>query len=211
MEIHTPEGPILSFKHLLIQLATITAGVLIALSLEGITGWFHHRALVREAKANITSEIADNKKELDGSLQRIPDSTKELRLALQFIDDLLIRKRTDIHSLSLTYSGAQFTTTSKITAETTGALGYMEYADVKSYAGVYELQQEYVRLQDRLLDVWTPLLNATHAGDEIEKTSERELQEWRQQILTTLSHLQVIAGIGKHLSDEYSKVLAREH
>ena len=74
MEIHTPEGPIVSGRHLAVQLATITMGVLIALSLEDVTAWFHHRALVREARANIVSEIADNKKDLDDVLRKAVES-----------------------------------------------------------------------------------------------------------------------------------------
>ena len=207
MEIHAPEGPIVSGRHLAVQLATITMGVLIALSLEGVTAWFHHRALVREARANIVSEIADNKKELDGVLAKVPESEQNLRRAMQFVTDLLTRKRTDIHSLTLGYAIAQLNMASRSTAETTGALGYMDYTEVKRYAAVYEEQQQFLRLQDRLLEIWIPLLNATHEGDP-ERANERELLEWKERILTCLSYLQTEASIGKSLSGEYAKILS---
>jgi len=207
MEIHAPEGPILSGKHLLLQLATITIGILIALSLEGLTGWFHHRALVREARANIESEMADNKKELDGVLGKVPEAAQNLKQALQFVTDLLKRKKSDVHALTLSYVIARLNATSRSTAEATGALGYMDYAEVKRYSGVYESQQQFLRLQDRLLENFVPLLNATQEGDP-EQASERELLEWRERILTTLSYLQTEASIGKSLSDEYARVLS---
>jgi hypothetical protein len=50
MGIHPPEGPIHSIKDFLLALTTITAGVLIALSLEGFIEWNHNRRLVREAE-----------------------------------------------------------------------------------------------------------------------------------------------------------------
>ena len=88
-------------------------------------------------------------------------------------------------------------------------IGYMDYGEVKKYAAAYELQQQYLRIQDRLLEVWTPLLNAAHGGD-IERQSERELLEWRQQILTALSFLQVRDSLGKSLSDNYGRLLATD-
>jgi hypothetical protein len=206
MEIHAPEGPIVSGRHLAVQLATITMGVLIALSLEGVTAWFHHRALVREARANIVSEIADNKKDLDGVLRKAVESEANLKQALRFVNDLLARKKSDIHTLTMAYVAAQLSSTSRSTAETTGALGHMDYAEVKSYAPAYDVQQQYMRLQDRLLEAWIPMLNA--AQEDPDKLSEPELLEWKRQILTALSYLQAEAGIGKSLSGEYDKILS---
>lgn len=39
------------------HLAIITAGVLIALTLEGAVSWADHRVLMREARANLTAEL----------------------------------------------------------------------------------------------------------------------------------------------------------
>jgi hypothetical protein len=208
MEIHTPERPPLSVKEFGIQLATITIGILIALSLEGVTQWFHHRSLVREARANLASELRDNKTELDKVLNTAPESEKQLRTALQFIDDLLAHRKSEIHTLSLSYNLALLNTASRSTAEATGALGYMDYAEVKRFATVYDLQQQFNRLQDRLIEAWIPMLTPAQTGDP-DKLGERALLEWRQQVLTSLSHLQAEAGLGKSLSAAYDKALEK--
>ena len=57
MDIHPPH-PIHTWKDFGIQLVTITAGILIALSLEGVRESIHDRAIVREARENIRREIA---------------------------------------------------------------------------------------------------------------------------------------------------------
>jgi hypothetical protein len=57
MEIHPPHGSIHSLKDFFLQLATITAGVLIALLLEGLVEWNHNRGLVHEARTTIGREI----------------------------------------------------------------------------------------------------------------------------------------------------------
>jgi hypothetical protein len=60
VDIHAPHRSISSLKEGLVHLTLITLGVLIALSFEGIASWREHRALVREARANLASEIHDN-------------------------------------------------------------------------------------------------------------------------------------------------------
>lgn len=71
MDIHPPH-PIHSWKDFGVQLITITAGILIALSLEGVRESIRDRALVREARENIHREIADNKHEVDNEISAIP-------------------------------------------------------------------------------------------------------------------------------------------
>lgn len=59
MEIHAPEKPILTVKEAIAHLAIVTVGILIALSLEGLVEWRHHRALVREARDNISARSCE--------------------------------------------------------------------------------------------------------------------------------------------------------
>ena len=79
------------------HLAIITAGVLIALALEGVVAWADHRLLVREAIANLTTEIQANKKELATLSAKLEKETKDLEQADQ-VGELLLkhRPRTDM-------------------------------------------------------------------------------------------------------------------
>ena len=78
VEVHPPHAAAHSLREFLAQLGTITAGVLIALSIEGLLEWNHYRTL-REAKATIDLEIADNKKELDG-VPRAPRAGRRISI-----------------------------------------------------------------------------------------------------------------------------------
>ncbi len=49
---------------ILLDLATITIGLLIALGLEGCVEWQHHRHLVHEAEASLRAEIKSNESTL---------------------------------------------------------------------------------------------------------------------------------------------------
>src|SRR5438046_217126 len=86
MEIHAPDKPILTIKETIVHLSIVTAGILIALSLEGALEWQHHRALVREARANIAVEIQDNRKELQKTLDRFDRMYKHLEAAAEQTD-----------------------------------------------------------------------------------------------------------------------------
>ena len=68
MEIEPPHHPIETRRDFFIHLFTITCGLLIALSLEGLVEWSHHRSLVHEARANIRQEIEDNQKAANKNL-----------------------------------------------------------------------------------------------------------------------------------------------
>ena len=100
MDIHPPH-PIHTWRDFGIQLVTITAGILIALSLEGVRESIHDRALVREARENIRREIADNKREVDNEIAGMADRGKKVDLALRFANELLKTKHTEVHQLGL--------------------------------------------------------------------------------------------------------------
>jgi hypothetical protein len=140
MEIHPPHGSIQSLKDFLIALATITAGVLIALSLEGLLEWNHNRRLVREARETVTREITDNKKEVDGILASAAARQNHLDNALHLANELLNSKKSDVRQVNLGTSIAELSSAGWQSAERTGALTLMDYAEVQKYAGLYELQ-----------------------------------------------------------------------
>jgi hypothetical protein len=122
MDIHAPEGPIHSVGDFLIHLLTITVGILIALSLEGLNEWRHHRNLVHEAQSNLANELRDNKHALEGKLNGNAERAKDLKRALQLVTDVLTRGKSDIESYQIGYSPAQLSATSWNTAGAMGAL-----------------------------------------------------------------------------------------
>jgi hypothetical protein len=210
MDIHPPHGPIHSKKDFLLHLLTITIGILIALSLEGIVEWRHHRALVHEAEENLRNEILDNKKELDGKLKTIPEREKERQHILDVIRDVLSRKKLHEVQINLTSNHSDLSVASWNTAEHTGALALMGYAQVKKYSEAYGAQQQFNQLQDKELESTIAALQMFRAGADPNKLSDRELEAEKQQIMTTLAFLLAEKQVGQQLSDKYAKVLAKD-
>ena len=64
IDVHPPHQPIHGWRDFFLHLATISIGLLIALSLEGLVEWQHHRHLVHEAQASLYGEIKTNESRL---------------------------------------------------------------------------------------------------------------------------------------------------
>ena len=205
---HKAGQSIQSVKDLAVQLFTITAGVLIALSLEGLVGWNNNRLLVREAKATIAREISDNKDALDRHLAdsdaRMTDTETSLRLA----NELLATRKSDIRELQLQFHLASLSAAGWHTAERTNALAYMDYPDVQEYAKLYDLQNMYVNHQQRVMDRTVSELSKLAGGDPHQAPPE-DLQRFRQELQELSGDLLVDVQLGKQLSARYKEMLAR--
>jgi hypothetical protein len=204
MDIHPPHAAVRTTKDFLLHLSIVTLGIIIALSLEGLLEWRHHRELVHEARANIVREIQDNKSELDNALSKAPEVEKSQKIALQLVEDTIAHRKTNVHNLSLAYGIVQLHNSSWETAQSTGAISYMNYDEVRRYAEIYDLQRQLDHLQDQLLENYIVSLPSTDPA----RASEAELDDTRRGILRTLSYLHAGEQIAQALSNQYSQALS---
>jgi hypothetical protein len=136
MDVSPPQHPVHNWRDVLVHLGIVTAGLCIALMLEGVVQWVHHKNLVREARQNIRIEIRQNR-----------DAVKT---DLTFLAANLKRVEGNIATLQRLHPGQDFhgTLTNRMdyvdldvaawrTARDTGALGYMPYDEVQRYSGLY--------------------------------------------------------------------------
>ena len=208
MEIHPPHA-IRSWKDFLVQLLTITAGILIALSLEGIRESFRDRALVREARENIRREIADNVRELDDEIAHMDERGKKLDTARRLAADLLKTKRTDIHQFDLGLTFPTLSAASWQTAERTGAFAHMDYAEVQKYANIYDFQNFLTQQHSRAFDALSAALGILAASEDGDPTKAppADIERFRQQIVTLRSIIFVEEQMARTASERYKKAL----
>jgi hypothetical protein len=134
------------FRDFLLHLLTITIGLLIALSLEGCVEWRHHRSLVREAEEGLRSEIDRNSQVVGALKQQIAEQQKQLNQDL----DAVAQLKTDPRShpqMSFGFGLQGFDDVSWKTAQSTGAIGYMSYADARTYSDIYATQDEVYKAE----------------------------------------------------------------
>ena len=209
MELHRPheQSPFRSWRAFLIEIATIVIGVLIALSFEGFREWSHNRTLVREARAAILSEIADNKKSVDGDLSHVADRKQQLDGALQFADDILRNGKTSMHSMSLAVGLGDLSEASWQTADHTGALGHMSYSEVQRYASVYTLQGLYQTQERRTFEHLSEALSLVSTVADPTRAPRGDVERFRTQIMLMNGDLYLEQQLAKQLTERYATAL----
>lgn len=189
------------------QLTTIIAGILIALWVDNLTEARRERALVQDAHAAISREIAENLKALSGSLASLDENERSLRTGMRFADDLRKQGKTDITTLNFGIVLPSLQRASWQTAERTGALGYMPFSDVKAYAEIYDVQELVVadqRLQIARISDVTARLFGGEGGDPTKLRGE-ELETFRSRILDALGAVMVHKSLATQLVKAYKE------
>jgi hypothetical protein len=208
MEIHAPDHPITGWKDAAKHLAIITAGVFIALALEGIVSWADHRLLVREATANVIAELRTNKKELDGLFANLEQEKAQLEHADEVAGLLLAHKPLDHITMALESHGAELKNAAVTTGQITGAFGYMEYSAVRRYADVYDLQAQYMRLQEREGQHFSDVLAFVRRIAAPGAPNAEALERWKSQIDVALAGLTSRDQLGRQLQKRYEELLS---
>ncbi len=144
LDVHPPHTAVHGWRDFFIHIATITIGLLIAISLEGALEAMHHRHLVREARENIRKELEGNEAESAkdaGYVQHDADNMKHnAQLARAYLSNpnALTGQR-----MSFTFTWNGLSESAWRSARDSGALTYMPLAEVQGYSDIYE-QQEIV-------------------------------------------------------------------
>ena len=207
MEIHVPDQPMTGWRETAKHLAIITAGVLIALTLEGIVSWFDHRMLVREAVANLTEEIRNNRKELDQWLSKLDNELNQLAHADDIAQALLSHKAQEKLELSLNENSAELKNAAVTTGQITGAFGFMDYGAVSRYASVYDFQAQFMRLQERDGQAFQAVLSFIPRFSGSSTPSPASLEDWRGRIYTAMTAVGIRQQFGRQLLARFDEVL----
>ena len=214
MDIHPPQGPIQSFKEFFLHLLTVILGILIALSLEGLIEWHHHRSLAEEARSNLTIEIRENRRLLTGGLAAAPDAEQRLKATIETIEAYRKNHRDDRTSkLDWSFGLFPLSATAWSTAASTGALGYMDYSEVKAYTRAYVLQEEFLTMQQSTLGKWLDLQKWLARRDPkggLSNLNNEELSQIEADASAALLHTETEEQIAKDLVQQYARVLGEK-
>jgi hypothetical protein len=210
LDVHPPHEPIFGWRDFFIHLATITIGLLIALSLEGCVEMWHHRSLVHEAEASMQIEIDANARELQGALNDVRREQDLLKKDIAVMKKVIANPKMPNHEeVKVDFRIRTFADVSWKTAESTGALSYMPYERAQEYAKIYSAQSdirdaEHQAVRDTVLSI-APFLDSKK--DDVNPGGEEAVK--------IVDHLQVLQGqlmflesLIKGLDGEYKKFLA---
>ena len=102
---------------------------------------------------------------------------------------------------------AELNNTSWTTAQNVGALSFIPYAEVKEYAGVYQLQDEYLRLQTRTEDSVVSALTMFSQNQDPNSLPRTALETERDRILNSITMLTAESQIAEVLDKKYKEIL----
>jgi hypothetical protein len=210
IDVHPPHEPIHGWRDFFTHLATITIGLLIALSLEGCVEWQHHRHLVHEAEVSLRSEIQSNEGGLQSILADVHKQQGILKQDIVVLDQMISNPKAHTHQqMSMNYRLVGFDDVSWKTAQNTGALAYMPYARAQQYAEIYGLQDELDLAQrqgvrDAILGIGL-FLNAD-ATDPVAAKAQNQTRKERIEVVQ--AQLLLVESLVTGLDAEYKKFLA---
>jgi hypothetical protein len=132
------------------EITTITIGILIALWIDGVKETRREETLVRTAREQLTREIGDNLRDVEGTEPSREAHGIALMQGLQHVEALRATGASSpARPTTLMLSSPSFPRSAWDTAGRTGALALMEYGDVKTFSEIYDLQDLVDRAQER--------------------------------------------------------------
>jgi hypothetical protein len=151
LDVHPPHQSIHTWRDFFIHLVTITVGLLIALALEATAEWLHHRHLVHVAHTNIRLEIEENRKSLADDLTSVRQDQTRIEGDIKQLVALRGGAKLEHSSLQYHIDWSSFSNSAWRTAQSSGALNFIDYRTAESLTNVYAQQQI---VSDRGLNVF---------------------------------------------------------
>jgi hypothetical protein len=152
LDVHPPHQSIHGWKDFLLHLLTITIGLLIALSLEGCVERHRQNHLLHEAEDAMRVEMAQNANTLALVGHQISAEQKQLDGDQITLSTLRETPKADHPQFSFSLAMHSFDDMAWRTAQTSGALGYMPYAEAQKYSDIYGAQAAVVAMEKEAVE-----------------------------------------------------------
>jgi len=189
------------------QFVTITAGVLIALLIGALVEWNNNRLLVAEARATINQEIAANKKDLDLTMSGMERDHEQLDTGIRFANEILAKKPISASRVDFNLNLADLSMSGWRTAERTGALSHMDYADVQRLSLLYDLQDLVVTQQRAMLSQLSDAISILGDDFDPERPNIADVERFRERLMRLRSALRVHRNLAERLAEKYGQAL----
>jgi hypothetical protein len=155
LDVHAPHEPLRSWKDFLLHLVIITVGLLIAVGIEGCVELHREHKLVREARATMHEEIQYDSKEMKDAVVKLDKQTAVMKKNIEALTRILENPKDKVAQdaqINADFTIVGLRDTAWKTAQTTGALTFMPYAEAQRYSDVYSSQKDFLDQQDKVLE-----------------------------------------------------------
>jgi hypothetical protein len=190
------------------ELFTVTLGVLIALSLDGLKGWLEDRRLVTTARVAIERELSDNLEEVRIAAATADQRMEKLTVALRLANDLIESETSTVTRVDLGFELAEVSSASFDTAGRNGALALMRYEEARTYSRIYQSQQRFVDYQSRKFEELEAAA-AYMAGDPY-GALPGDIERFREHLLELVAMENIEAQLMTQLIEYYQSAMGGE-
>ncbi len=144
---------------------------------------------------------------MDKTLAGIQGDLAKLESAITFANDMLTTKKTNINKLDFPLNMADLSSSAWRTAERTGALSYMDYAEVQRYSKLYDFQDLIVERQRNMLGQLAAATAILAPGFDPDKPNPKDLELFRERLMTLHGSLLIHTDMAKRLAENYAEAL----
>jgi hypothetical protein len=158
LDVHAPQHGVHGVRDFFIHLLTITVGLFIALTLEAGVEALHHRHERKEAEAMIRQELMENRENIQQNAATIKTEIEGMTKVLQVLEALSQGQPPGkVEDKDFTFGEGPIQDSAWRTASSTGALSYMEYAEVERFSYAHKEQDQLEAMEQQTLDDYLQL------------------------------------------------------
>jgi hypothetical protein len=175
--------------------------------LEVTLEWVHHRRLVHEEESNLSTEIHENLVEINEGLKALRAGGEQLKQMVALVHKLQQNRTTPVGNITFNWTLDELHATSWNTAAATGAIAYMDYKEVKRYTRVYDLQQQFMTVQNKAFDSIVAVYSlSTLLQRDTKKLSDSQLSQAERVLGLALANAGAVESLENSLNEEYTKL-----
>ena len=211
LDVHAPHETVHGWRDFFTHIATITIGLLIALTLEAGVEALHHRHIVHEARENIRHEIELNEAEAKQNVGYVRTNADDMKTNVEKARQLRANPHALDHgNMQFSFTWSSFDDSAWRSARDTGALAYMPTAEVQQYADSYN-QQDIVNEQAVAIFTHESELSAPFFMEKDPSDFRpEEIQSLMRECAVTELRLKTLQQLIEELGKNYADTLAKK-
>jgi hypothetical protein len=209
IDIHPPEHGIHGTRDFFLHLFTITIGLLIALGLEAGVEAIHHRHQREQAETLIRQEIQNNLADLRQGAPVVRAELKQMNLVLEALQALAQSKPATLRESEFSFREAPIQDAAWRTANSTGVLNYMDYAEVERFADAYKEQELLQTMEERALEDYLEMMPILSVSAKEGSVSPDVAKEAIVPVRHAIAHLSGMLDVGAGTVGSYEEALKK--
>jgi hypothetical protein len=199
MDIHKPKHPIHGVGAFLFEMFTVTCGIVIALSLEGLVVNWRDARLVRQTRQDFAAEIADNLQKTQTVHDEAAGDEAWMRAALAYAAARLKNDNSKTLPNLAPRRFAVLRNSAWETALATQAIRLLRFDEARALAAAYNDQAAFNDISARARDQWIGI----SVADNVAELSDVEIRAAMGLLHVSIAYTASMAVLEARLMDEY--------